>query len=76
MQPIVIHFKSSGLGRVEFTAEVLTGDKKSLRNIAFKLDSGSDFTTISCDDLVDLGYTQEFLHNCPIHTEKASGAIS
>jgi hypothetical protein len=73
MQPIVIPFTPHGLGRVVFEAEVLTSDRKSLREVSFKLDSGSDFTTISCDDLADLGYSQEFLQNCPIHTKEASG---
>ena len=56
MLPIVIDFTSSNLGRVEFDADVMTGDRKSLRSVEFKLDSGSDFTTLSCDDLEMLGY--------------------
>jgi hypothetical protein len=72
MQPIIIPFAPSGLGRVEFTASVLAGDRKSLGNVDFKLDSGSDFTTISCDDLKKLGYTQEFLQGCPVHANVAS----
>ncbi|MDR0220246.1 MAG: retroviral-like aspartic protease family protein [Lachnospiraceae bacterium] len=74
MQAINIHFEPHGLGRVEFDAEVSTGDKKSLHKIAFKLDSGSDFTTLSCDDLKKLGYTEEYLQNRPTHVNKASGA--
>jgi predicted aspartyl protease len=74
MQPIIIDFEPSGLGRVEFDANVLTGDRKSLSSVYFKLDSGSDFTTISCADLEDLGYTQEFLQNCPLYGSDASTA--
>jgi hypothetical protein len=74
MQPIIIPFASHGLGRVVFGAKVLTSDKKSLGSVEFKLDSGSDFTTLSCDDLKKLGYTQDYLQGCPIHTNEASGA--
>ncbi|MDR0220047.1 MAG: retropepsin-like domain-containing protein [Lachnospiraceae bacterium] len=48
--------------------------RKSLHLVKFKLDSGSDFTTINQDDLYDLGYTLEFLQNCPIHASGASTA--
>jgi hypothetical protein len=74
MQPIIIRFKPSVVGRVGFTANVLTGDGKSLGAVDFKLDSGSDFTTISCDDLEKLGYTQEFLQNCPVYANEAQAA--
>jgi hypothetical protein len=76
MQPIVIDFEPSGLGRVEFSAKVLTGDRKSLGLVYFKLDSGSDFTTISCADLEDLGYTQDFLQSCPVYGSDASTATN
>jgi predicted aspartyl protease len=74
MQPIIIGFRPSGLGRVEFSADVLTGDMKTLGSVLFKLDSGSDFTTISCKDLEELGYPQEFLQNCPVYGSDASTA--
>jgi hypothetical protein len=61
MQPIIIYFQQSGLGRVEFSADVSTANGKSFDTFGFKLDSGSDFTTISRDDLRTLGYTAEFL---------------
>ena len=51
MHPIIIPFDTNNLGRVEFDADVMTGDRMSLGRVEFKLDSGSDFTTISCDDL-------------------------
>ena len=73
-QSIIIEFTPSSLGRVEFKAEVQTGDGLSLREIEFKLDSGSDFTTISNKDLKILGYTQEFLQACPYHHSAASTA--
>jgi len=61
LEPITIPFEPSGLGRVVFRAYMMTGDRKCLDRIKFKLDSGSDFTTISCRDLDYLGYSQEFL---------------
>ena len=67
MRPIVIPFAPSSLGRVEFLAEVMTGDKKSFDTVRFKLDSGSDFTTLSCEDLDNLGYSEEYLRSCKIH---------
>jgi hypothetical protein len=74
MQPISVPFTPSGLGRVEFTAGVSTADRKSFYSVNFKLDSGSDFTTISCNDLIKLGYTQDFLQNCPLYANEASTA--
>jgi hypothetical protein len=74
MEPITIPLWRSGWGRVAFDAMVSTGDMKSLGTVTFKLDSGSDFTTISCDDLDSLGYTKEFLQGCPLHTGDASMA--
>ena len=74
MQPIVISFPQSTLGRVEFAAEVSTGDRMSLDSVDFKLDSESDFTTLSCHDLEDLGYSLDFLQRCPFHTNHASTA--
>jgi len=51
----------------------MTSDRKSFEEIRFKLDCGSDFTTISCDDLTKkLGYTREFLESCPFHGNLAS----
>ena len=64
---IIIKFPPNGLGRVEFKADVQTGDGLSLGEVRFKLDSGSDFTTINREDLESLGYTQEFLKTCPFH---------
>jgi hypothetical protein len=52
----------------------LTGDRKSLRRTLFKLDSGSDFTTISIEELKKLGYTGNFLRACPFYESGASGA--
>ncbi|MDR2599643.1 MAG: hypothetical protein LBC73_05150 [Oscillospiraceae bacterium] len=74
MQPIVIPFIPTSLGRVEFTAGVMTGDRKTFKLVEFKLDSGSDFTTISCDDLEELGYSEEYLKSCPHHSTYASTA--
>lgn len=75
MLPIIIPFEPNSLGRVEFTAHVMTGDRKSLKKVDFKLDSGSDFTTVSCDDLDRLGYTQEYLKSCPHHGGGATLAM-
>jgi len=74
VQPIIIQFVPNNLGRVEFLADVMTGDCKTFGGVEFKLDSGSDFTTISCDDLETLGYSLEYLKSCPYHELKASTA--
>jgi len=76
MESIEIQFISNNLGRVDFWADVMTGDNMSFRNVRFKLDSGSDFTTIDCEDLDKLGYTQEFLETCPFHPTSATTASS
>ena len=77
MQPIVITFPVTSLGRVEFDAEVKTGDNLSLKKITFKLDTGSDFTTLSCDDLTMLGYKTDFLKSCKFHKQaSAAGGTS
>ena len=75
-QPIIIPFGPSGLGRIEFKVQVQTGNGLSLGDVTFKLDSGSDFTTLSCEDLESLGYTQAFLQACPFHHVSASAASS
>jgi hypothetical protein len=75
MLPIVIPFPKNGLGRVEFRAHVMTGDRKSLKGVDFKYDSGSDFTTLSCDDLDRLGYARDYLESCPHHEGGATLAI-
>jgi len=74
MEPIVIPFTPNSLGRVEFDAYVMTGNRKALKKIEFKLDSDSDFTTISIDDLMFLGYNEEYLKACPHHVTVASTA--
>ena len=40
------------------------------------MDSGSDFTTLSCEDLSLLGYSQEILRSCPFHGNEPSTAFS
>lgn len=74
MEQIIIPFESSNLGRIDFDASVMTGDLKSFKGVRFKLDSGSDFTTVDCDDLQNLGYTREFLESCPAHPSGVSTA--
>ena len=74
MHPIIIPFDTNNLGRVEFLSDVMTGNRMSFGSVEFKLDSGSDFTTISCDDLETLGYSIEYLKTCPFHKSKASTA--
>lgn len=75
MEPIIIPFTPNSLGRVDFRAYVMTGDRKSLKGVDFKYDSGSDFTTLSCEDLDVLGYSQEFLKSRPYHVAGASLAM-
>ncbi|MCL2018265.1 MAG: retroviral-like aspartic protease family protein [Oscillospiraceae bacterium] len=72
MLPIIIPFTPNSLGRVKIRAQVMTGDRKSLKDVDLKYDSGSDFTTISCDDLDNLGFSEEFLKSCPHHEGGAS----
>jgi hypothetical protein len=74
VEPIVIEFVPNNFGRVSFFAGVTTGDFKSFKDVSFKLDSGSDFTTLSINDLLDLGYTREFLADCPRHNNDAATA--
>jgi len=74
MLPITIKFDPSNLGRVVFLAQVMTGDRKTFDDVFFKLDSGSDFTTLSCDDLEVLGYESGFLEACPYYGVNASTA--
>ena len=74
MQPILIPFAPSNLGRVSFFAKVMTGDRKTFGDVYFKLDSGSDFTTLSCEGLETLGYDREYLEACPHHELRASTA--
>jgi len=74
MLPITIDFVPDSLGRVVFRAQVMTGDRKSFGAVVFKLDSGSDFTTLSCRDLEVLGYEKKFLESRPNHGTSASTA--
>jgi len=73
MLPIVITFMPSVLGRVVFEAEVLTADRLTLDTVTFKLDTGSDFTTLSCKALASLGYTDEILSTCSIYGTATTG---
>ena len=74
MGTINIPFVFNSLGRVDFFADVVTSEYKSFKGVRFKLDSGSDFTTIDSKDLYSLGYTREFLESCPFHHLSASTA--
>ncbi|MCL2088025.1 MAG: hypothetical protein FWH14_00945 [Oscillospiraceae bacterium] len=76
MVPIIIPFTPNNLGRVEFDAQMITGDRKGLGDVRFKYDSGSDFTTVNCDTLYELGYTREFLESCPHHSHGATLAMN
>ena len=74
MEPIVINFTPNATGRIIFHAEVMTADRLSLDTVSFKLDTGSDFTTLSYDDLTLLGYTEDSLRTCNIHGKATSAA--
>jgi hypothetical protein len=74
MSAIVITFAPTSLGRVEFDAEVMTADRLSLDTVKFKLDTGSDFTTLSLADLHLLGYSDTFLQSCPVFGEAITPA--
>jgi len=54
----------------------MTGDRKSFHEIKFKLDSGSDFTTINEADLFRLGYARAFLKDCPFYHTSAKTATA
>ena len=58
--PIVINFKPSNLGRVNFELDVRRADGLSHRRVMFKLDSGSDFTTLSMRDFGHFRIYREF----------------
>jgi len=76
MGTINIPFVFNSLGRVDFFADVVASDYKSFKGVRFKLDSGSDFTTIDSKDLYNLGYTRQFLEGCPFHHLSATTASS
>jgi len=76
MESIIIPFDFNSLGRVDFLVNIMTSDFKSFKGVRFKLDSGSDFTTVDCKDLFNLGYTREFLKSCPFYPSSASTASS
>ena len=63
--PIIIQFYPCFLGRVEFDAYVLKNDLRTHGIVRFKLDSGSDITTLSCKDLANLGYPDSYLLSRP-----------
>ncbi|MDR2168087.1 MAG: retroviral-like aspartic protease family protein [Clostridiales bacterium] len=54
--------------------EVLRADLFSHETVEFKLDSGSDFTTLSNADLSNLGYAEEYLRSRPKHEPIATTA--
>ena len=76
MSAIIVPFTPTSLGRVEFDAEIMTGDNLSFDTVTFKLDTGSDFTTLSCADLTLLGYSDRFLESCKHHDIAAAPAAS
>ena len=64
MHPIVITFTKISTGRIEFNADIMTADRLSFDTIRFKLDTGSEFTTLSHADLIQLGYEYDYLRKC------------
>lgn len=72
MEPIIVIFTQLSTGRIEFEAEVMTSDRKSLDTVTFKMDTASDFTTLSYDDLKLLGYKDDFLYKCSVVTEAST----
>jgi len=75
MKPIIIPFKTNSLGRIMFNTGILAGDYKSTKDVEFKFDSGSDFTTIHWDVLTEvLEFSEKFLDDCPFHHDPASAA--
>ena len=76
MSAIIVPFTPTSLGRIEFDAEVMTGDNLSFDTVTFKLDTGSDFTTLSCADLALLGYSNRFLESRERHDIVVAPAAS
>ena len=76
MSPIIVKFKPRSTGRVELAIDVMTADRLTFESVLFKLDTGSEFTTLSIKDLEQLGYTDAFLHKCKIYGKASSAAGS
>ncbi|MCL1886270.1 MAG: retropepsin-like domain-containing protein [Dehalococcoidia bacterium] len=54
--------------------DVMTADRLSFESVLFKLDTGSEFTTLSSKDLDLLGYTVAFLQSCKVYGNASSAA--
>jgi|GEM_PF-3556739 len=63
-------FVPNNLGRIELELSVQKKNKADMAGVEFNLDTGSDFTTIDFTELLDMGYSDEFLKNCPVHQTK------
>ena len=74
MSPIVIRFLPLSTGRIELELGVMTADRLSLKTVSFKLDTGSEFTTLSNEDIAKLGYTDAFLQSCKVYGNASSAA--
>ncbi|MCL1999018.1 MAG: retroviral-like aspartic protease family protein [Turicibacter sp.] len=68
--PIVINFENDESGRIMFDLKMLKANLLDHDLVRFKFDTGADLTVISCEDLTRLGYTHEFLQNCPEYMKK------
>ena len=77
MKKIEIDFAPNGLGRVEFEVKIpVIGDRRKhqmFAQVTFKLDTASDFTTLSLRDLKKLGYKLDELKKCDFHIDSKTG---
>jgi len=60
---LTIKIDTDDYGQVFVYPHILTRDKKVKERIKFELDSGSSYTTMSCDDLSILGYEKSILNS-------------
>ncbi|MCL1999015.1 MAG: retroviral-like aspartic protease family protein [Turicibacter sp.] len=68
--PIIVKFAENNDGLIKGNIGVLKADRLSHSDVEFKIDTGANLTVINHKHLANLGYTQEFLQNCPDYTER------
>ncbi|MCL1999012.1 MAG: retroviral-like aspartic protease family protein [Turicibacter sp.] len=68
--PIILKFAEDEDGKILTNINVLKADHLSHGEVEFKVDTGATLTIINHEHLANLGYTQEFLQNCPRYTKK------
>ena len=74
--PIRLTYTDNNIGRISVSMNVKHQTTKIMTPIKMKFDTGSDFTTISQDDLYDLGYDYSYLKTRPYYQLPPSAAAS